>query len=159
MKLEYYNINDFIIYLNNDYIKKYNLKLEENTQENFKKLLNKLKSIYNLELYGYYKINVYINKYYGIIIELFKEDDEYIKIFGDSLDLKILFKNDAKVYYEIEEYNKYNLDKYNIYYYNNKFYIEIIYNNNIKEYLNLLESSKIIYGTQLEKIINNLIKI
>ncbi len=159
MKLEYYNINDFIIYLNNDYIKKYNLKLEENAQENFKKLLNKLKSIYNLELYGYYKINVYINKYYGIIIELFKEDDEYIKIFGDSLDLKILFKNDAKVYYEIEEYNKYNLDKYNIYYYNNKFYIEIIYNNNIKEYLNLLESSKIIYGTQLEKIINNLIKI
>lgn len=159
MKLEYYNINDFIIYLNNDYIKKYNLKLEENAQDNFKKLLNKLKSIYNLELYGYYKINVYINKYYGIIIELFKEDDEYIKIFGDSLDLKILFKNDAKVYYEIEEYNKYNLDKYNIYYYNNKFYIEIIYNNNIKEYLNLLESSKIIYGTQLEKIINNLIKI
>ena len=66
MKLEYYNINDFIIYLNNDYIKKYNLKLEENAQENFKKLLNKLKSIYNLELYGYYKINVYINKYYGI---------------------------------------------------------------------------------------------
>ena len=159
MKLEYYNINDFIIYLNNDYIKKYNLKLEENLQENFKKLLKKLKYLYNLELYGYYKINVYINKYYGIIIELFKEDDEYIKIFGDSLDLKILFKNDAKVYYEIEEYNKYNLDKYNIYYYNNKFYIEIIYNNNIKEYLNLLESSKIIYGTQLEKIINNLIKI
>lgn len=159
MKLEYYNINEFIIYLNNDYIKKINLDLENNAEYNFRNLLDKLKSIYNLNLYGYYKVIVYINKNYGIIIELLKEDDEYIKIFGESLDLKILFKPESKIFYEIETFNNYDIGKINIYYYNNKFYIEVLEIEKKDNYLSLLEDSKIVYGKNLFNILNNMIKI
>ena len=117
MKLEYYNINEFTIYLNNDYMQKIRFDLEDNKEENFRNLLDRLKDIYNLDLYGYYRVIVYINDNYGIIVELYKEDDEYIKIFGESLDLKILFKPESKILYELNSFRKYNIGKYNIYFY------------------------------------------
>lgn len=159
MKLEYYNINEFIIYLNNDYMKRINLNLEVDAHKNFESLLKKLKNIYKLNLYGYYKVIVYTNEIYGMILEMVKEDDEYIKIFGESLDLKILFRNNSKILYEIDTYENYNIGKTNIYYYDNKFYLEILTVDNYKNYLNLLEDAKIIYGTKLNNILTNMIKI
>ena len=134
MKLEYYNINEFTIYLNNDYMQKIRFDLEDNKEENFRNLLDRLKDIYNLDLYGYYRVIVYINDNYGIIVELYKEDDEYIKIFGESLDLKILFKPESKI-------------------------LDIIKVDNKNEYLNLLEDSKIIYGKDIDNLLHNMIKI
>ena len=100
-----------------------------------------------------------LEQFSWIIVELFKEDDEYIKIFGESLDLKILFKPESKILYELETFKKYDIGKFNMYYYNDKFYIEIIEIVKYDNYLKLLEDSKIIYGKNLSNVLNNMIKI
>ena len=160
MKLELLNLDNITIYLNKDYLKKIKFNLEENVEKEFKKLFLKIKNIYNINMCGYYEVVVYENALYGIIIELEKDDDEYVKIFGDTLDMKIVFKFDSDIYYELEEFDKYDFNKYHLYYYNDKFYIELKDKNiNYREYLRLLENSTIIYGNNLKEIENNLIKI
>ena len=52
---------------------------------------------------GYYDVTIYINDIYGIIIDIEKDDDEYIKIFGDTVDMKITFKFDSSFYYKLDE--------------------------------------------------------
>jgi len=161
MKLELFNLNSMIVYLNNKYLKKIDFDLKNNVEQQFKKLFFKIKNIYNIEMNGYYEVVVYLNDLYGMIIEIEKDDDEYVKLFGDTVDMKITFKFDCSIYYKLDEYKTFDIDNYNLYYYNDKFYLEL--NNNTKfsysEYLNLIENSVIVYGSELKKIKNNAIKV
>lgn len=161
MKLELFNLDNITIYLNKDYLNKINFNLEENVEKEFRKLFLKIKNIYNINMRGYYEVIVYVNNNYGIIIELEKDDDDYVKIFGDTLDMKIVFKFDSDIYYKLEEFENYNFEDYHLYYDNNNFYIKLNKNDNINysEYLKLIENSTIIYGTSLNDIKNNLIKL
>jgi len=151
MKLELFNLESITIYLSNDYLKQMNFNIKENVEKQFKKLFIKIKDIYNINMSGYYEVIVYVNDIYGMIIELEKDTDEYIKIFGDTVDMKITFKFDSSIYYELEDYMTFNIDNYNLYYYNDKFYLELskIYRFSYSEYLKLLESSNIIYGKEI----------
>lgn len=161
MKLEVLNLNNLIFYLNKDYLDKINFNINENVEQEFKKLFLKIKNIYNLELSGYYEVLVYINDNYGIIIEMEKDDDEYIKLFKDTLDMKITFKFDCEIYYKIENIDFINFKNYNLYYYNNELYLSLKNNLKIpyKDYLYLLENSSIIYGSDLKKIKHQMKKI
>jgi len=161
MKLELFNLNSMIVYLNNKYLKKIDFDLKNNVEQQFKRLFVKIKNIYNIEMNGYYEVVVYLNDLYGMIIEIEKDDDEYVKLFGDTVDMKITFKFDCSIYYKLDEYKTFDIDNYNLYYYNDNFYLEL--NNNTKfsysEYLNLIENSVIVYGSELKKIKNNAIKV
>jgi len=161
MKLEVLNLNNLTFYLNKDYLDKINFNINENVEQQFKSLFTKLKKIYNLNLNGYYEVNVYINDIYGIIIEMEKDDDEYIKIFGDTLDMKITFKLDCEILYKIDNIDFLKHNNINLYYYDNKLYISLKNNLKIpyKDYLYLLENSSIIYGTELKNIKNLMKKI
>lgn len=154
MKLEVLNLNNLIFYLNKDYLNKINFNINDNVEQEFKNLFIKLKSIYKLDLSGYYEVIVYINDIYGIIIEMEKDDDEYIKIFGDTLDMKITFKFDCEIFYKIENIDFINFKNYNLYYYNNELYLSLKNNLKIpyKDYLYLIENSSILYGSDLRKI-------
>ena len=153
MKLELFNLENMTIFLCKDYLKKINFNLEENVEKEFKRLFIKIKDIYNINMNGYYEVIVYINDIYGMIIELEKDTDEYVKIFGDTVDMKITFKFDSSIYYELENYITFNIDKYNLYFYNDKFYLELLDYSKFTylEYLKLLESSSIVYGKELFK--------
>ena len=161
MKLELFNLENMTIYLSKDYLKKINFNLNENVEKQFKNLFRKIKNIYNINLSGYYEVIVYINDIYGMIIELEKDTDEYIKIFGDTVDMKITFKFDSSIFYELEDYISFNINNYNLYYYNNKFYLELLKDSSFEylEYLKLLESSSIIYGKGIEDLQNKIKKI
>jgi len=111
MKLELFNLNNITVYLNNEYLKKINFDLKNNVEQQFKKLFIKIKNIYNIEMSGYYEVIVYINDIYGMIIEIEKDNDEYIKLFGDTVDMKITFKFDSSIFYKLDEYK--NFDKIN----------------------------------------------
>ncbi len=154
MKLEILNLNNLVFYLNKDYLDKINFNINENVEQEFKNLFIKLKNIYNLELNGYYEVTVYVNDVYGIIIEMEKDDDEYIKIFGDTLDMKITFKFDCEIFYKIENIDFIKFNNYNLYYCNNELFLSL--KNNLKlsykDYLYLLENSSIVYGNQLKKL-------
>lgn len=161
MKLDVYNINNVVFYLSKEYLNKIHFKIDNEVEKEFKKLFVRLKNIYNLDLKGYYEVTIYINDLYGIIIEMEKDDDEYIKIFGDTLDMKITFKFDSEIFYKINNLDFFEYDKYNLYNDNNNLYISI--KNKIllnrKEYLTLLENSKLIYGNELKNLKMKLKKI
>ncbi|MBQ7141001.1 MAG: hypothetical protein IJO32_05805 [Bacilli bacterium] len=161
MKLEVFNLNNIVFYLSKEYLNKIHFKIDVDVEKEFKKLFIRLKNIYNLNLNGYYEVIVYINDLYGIIIEMEKDDDEYIKIFGDTLDMKITFKFDCEILYKIENIDFIDFSKYNLYYKNNNLYISIKdkYLLEKNEYLNLLENSKLVYGSDLKKLKLNLKKI
>ena len=161
MKLEVLNLNNLVFYLNKDYLDKINFNINENVEQEFKNLFIKLKNIYNLELNGYYEVTVYVNDVYGIIIAMEKDDDEYIKIFGDTLDMKITFKFDCEIFYKIENIDFINFNNYNLYYCNNELFLSL--KNNLKlsykDYLYLLENSSIVYGNELKKLKSHMKKI
>lgn len=161
MKLNLLDENNMIFYLNIDYLNKTKFDFKEHIEQNFKDLFIKLKNIYNLNLSGYYEVVIYVNDIYGMIIELEKDDDEYIKIFGDTLDMKITFKLNCELLYEIESYYPFKFKNYKLYYNDNKFYINIdkLDKDERLEYLKLLENSTIIYGKEISEIMGKVIKI
>jgi len=118
----------------------------------FNKILNKYK------LNGIIKLNIYIDDMYGMIIEIKKESDLIIK---KLIDIKIKFNLNISFLYEVDYFYllENNLINQNIYYYNNKFYLEIIDNINDKDYLKLLDNSLIVYNDEINDIINKGIKL
>ena len=93
-------INDgkFIVFLN-----KYNkidfenkLKLEKY----FRNLFTTIKDKYNIEVNGYYDINIYNDKNYGVIIEIESEDLDYYNYFN-QIDMEINVLKDSLFLYEI----------------------------------------------------------
>jgi len=118
----------------------------------FKKLLNK----YNI--YGNVLINIYIDNVYGMIVEIKKEDNLFIKKFINikiKFNLNISFLYDVDYFYLLDN----NINNQNIYYYNNKFYLEIINDIDKDTYIKLLDNSLIIYNEEINNIINNGIKL
>lgn len=159
MKIEMFDLNNITIYLNKEYLSIINFNFEENVEKEFKKLFLKIKDIYNLKIKGYYEVTVYINDIYGVIIEMEQEDDEYIKLFGETLDMKIRFKFDSDIYYKLEEFKDYKLDNYHLYFDDKNFYIELLDDIEYEKYLDLIENSTILYGENLCLLKDNLEKI
>ena len=107
---------------------------------------------YNLN--GRILFNVYIDKLYGMIIEIKKLND---LIIDKLIDIKIKFNLNVSFLYEFDYfyliYN--NIVNQNIYYYKDKFYLEIINDMNDSDYIKLLDNSIIVYNDEINKIINN----
>ena len=133
--------NKFIVFLN----KKLDLDNKLKLEKYFKKLFNKIKNQFDIEVNGYYNIDIYSDKHYGMIIEIIKEDLDYYNYFN-QIDMEInIIKNDF--YYEIDYdyFNKDLLSYCSCYKYNGKLYLKIKDNINFINIAKLLEFSKIIY--------------
>lgn len=88
---------------------------QEKISDLFKKIILKIKEKYNIK--GLLDIDVYINKYYGMIIEI-----EVLYSELEEIDMRIHFHLDTIFLIETNDYNSKDL-----YYYENKYYT--IYNN------------------------------
>ena len=140
--------NDIIIYISKQYVEKNNL----NEGKNIKKFINILKNKYNLELYGYYEIKIYIDENYGIIMKLIKNELEYLDYLNNELEININIIEDSFLY-QIEDLWLLKKIKDNIVIYKcfEKIYIEINKISNI--FLpSIIENSTIIFGEQAVKI-------
>ncbi len=139
--------NKIIVFLN----KKLDLD-KVNLDIYFKKLFLRIKNKYNLELNGYYDINVYIDNNYGSIIEIENEDLDYYNYFN-QIDMEIKV-NKTTFLYEIDyEYlDKELLSKSIIYKQNNKLYFKITDKNILNK---IIECSKIIYGDRVKEIMKS----
>lgn len=93
----------------------------------------KIKNYYNIELKGFYKVNIYIDKNYGTILEYIDEGKDLYFNFS-KLELNIE-KYEEKFLYEIEDIFYPSVNKFILY--NNKYYID--------KYIEKMEISKIIY--------------
>lgn len=137
--------NKIIVFLN----KKINL--DKNNLENyFKRIFFKIKDKYNLKMNGYYDINVYVDKYYGSIIEMENEDLDYYNYFN-QIDMKIKVNKDTFVYKIDYDYlNCELLKKTKVYKSNEKLYFKIIDPSILN---NVLEYGEVIYGNKAKEII------
>lgn len=145
MNLKIIDENNFIIYIVD---KKIIPELEEkNISEYLKNILIKLKINYKLNIYGYYDVIIYLDKYYGMIIKLIHEELEYLNYYDKQIEMKIII-SDNQVFYEIEDVWKIDkkvLNSCNIYLFENRVYLELKKDVNFILLGNLIENSKIIY--------------
>ncbi len=149
MKIEYINSEKFVAYIN----KKYYV-FNKNTIETF--IINLLKTIkkkYNIDIYSNFKVNCYICDLYGIILVINKKYDSFCN-YSKKINIDIKFIN-GNFLFEIDDYFLNNKVNGNIYIYNNKYYMDIKYDD-IKIFEHI---KKIIYGDNVIKIIDNSNKI
>lgn len=144
MKVEMLS-NTIIVYLLDN--KKYN------EESDIKKILidvfDNLEKYYNITFTSDYNLELYINRYYGMILEI-KENEDFI--YDDIVNLKLNILRDTLFLYEVDDPLEYI--NYEIYYYNDKFYV-----NAKREDINLMENSNLVYGDIVYKIIGRGIKI
>lgn len=144
MKVEMLS-NTIIVYLLDN--KKYN------EDSDIKKILinvfDNLKKYYNITFDSDYNLELYINRYYGMILEI-TENENFI--YDDIVNLKLNVLRDTLFLYEVDDPLEYI--NYEIYYYNDKFYV-----NAKRKDINLIENSNLVYGDIVYKIIGRGIKI
>lgn len=157
MKIEKLDDDNLIVFLNNLYLKKNSFTLKNNLEKYFKSLFIKLNEFYDIEIKGFYNINIYQDKLFGIILEIKKEDLDFYSYYDDHIDMKIRIMKKEKFVFVLDKFsmlNKNILDYCKIYKYNNSFYVipkKTISDVNIGI---ILENSKILYGEDAYKIIN-----
>ena len=124
-----------------------------NEDSDIKKILIKvfddLEKYYGITFTSDYNLDLYINRYYGMILEI-KENEDFI--YDDIVNLKLNVLRDTLFLYEVDDPLEYI--NYEIYYYNDKFYV-----NAKREDINLIENSNLVYGDIVYKIIGRGIKI
>lgn len=155
MKINLIDEDNIIIYLNKYYTKNTDFNDKNLLEDYFKKLFKKLNKIYDIDINGYFNINVYIDKYYGVIIEIKKEDLEYYSYFNDQIEMQIMIYNDVEFLYLYNDYfDILNMNNNKIYKYNNKYYLKLEKEISNIELAKILEFTSIIYS-KTDKIIKN----
>lgn len=105
--------------------------LEENVdvlEDKFRDIFLNLKNLYDIDVEGYYRIDIYRNKYYGIVVLIEKEDIDYFDYFDNQIDMRISIHNDYLILYELDDYFALPsslLDKMRLYFYHDKIYGEL----------------------------------
>jgi len=149
MKIELLEHDKYKIFINDAYLGKINIKDNAELGKYIKELVLKLKNIYNIVLTGFYNVDVYIVKNFGIIIEI-ENVDNYI---SKTIDLRIILHSNEDIYLKIkndEMISKYREIKYLEQYY----YLNV--NDVLKKDVNaFVEDYTIVYGADLKRLKNN----
>lgn len=107
-------------------------------------IIDKINSIYKLNLRGFYKVYAYCDERVGMFLELIKIDDNE---FSDTADFRIIIRENEKILFEFDLLDDIESKEY--YIYNDKFYVDI---KNIDNVDNAIEKSRIIYGSATKNI-------
>ena len=145
--------NIYIVKILNTNINLYNT---EELKQITKKIILKISKKYKLQ--NTIHLEFYQNKNYGTVIKITNYNTPFKN--NKEKTVKITIHTETHFLYKIEYFNieHKNTHKHNIYYHKNNFYLEIIDNIPLKDYLNILESSEIIYE-DTDLIIDKAIKI
>lgn len=145
----------YIVKVYNDYIN-FDIYDTSEVKDFIYKIYDKL--LKKNKLTGIILFDIYIDTNYGMIIEIKKLED---LLFNDIIDVKIKFNLNISFLYEVDYFYilENNLINQNIYYYKDKFYIEIINTIDKNKFTYLLDNSNIVYNNEINNIINNGIKL
>jgi len=145
LSIKFINSLVFDIYLKKEILDDVNFKDKDIMEKYLKNLFKKIKEKYDITIEGFYDIDIYIDKYYGVILHLEKEDLDYYECFRNQVDMRITLQN-INFLYLVEDIPKDILNKVKIEVKNNNIYLKIIKPLNNLEMMKLLENSKIVYG-------------
>ena len=118
MKIKYIDENIFDIYIIKD---KLNIEFNNDRalEKYLKELFKVLKDDYSVNIEGFYDVVIYIDKYYGIVIHMEKENLDYYNYYKE-VDMRISIKNSTFLY-QVDDYIK----NKKIHIINNNMYLEI----------------------------------
>lgn len=119
-----------------------------------KELIIKLRRKYRKDIYGFYKVDVYVKDKIGMIIDFNLEEE--IDFFRDLVDLKVVVHEDADVFLKFSDY--FLFDKKKVYFFEGEYYVDID-DVSDKEFLEKLEFCNLVYGEELSDIKGNFKKI
>lgn len=120
---------------------------KEEIEKYIKKTLLHIKKRYLSSISGFYNVTLYMNKKYGLILEVNKESD--LDFFPDLIDIKLKLERNALVYLKLDDY--FLIKDYETYYYDNNFYVNIDDISDI-DIVKLSDYYSLIYGDNLDKI-------
>lgn len=155
MKVEWNDQNNMVIFLPAPSFE-LNFSLKDEMEDYFRTLFLKLDHLYNLNFEGFYHVAVYHDKYYGVILEIEKEDLPYIDCLEQQIEMSIHIMNEPHFLYQLEDIlplpsNILNNSK--CYLYQNQFFIELTNEISYFDYVKLLEYATIVFGKKAKKII------
>jgi len=148
MKVNIIDDNNVIVFLNKFNIKSIDFKNRENIEKNFRNIFLKLKHIYKLDIKGYYDIKIYIDKYYGVVLQINYEEIEYIDYQDSQIDMRVNIISDNEFLYKIEDIfiiDEKIFKDIDIYIFKEEYYIKIKKDLNDYDMAFILESSNLIY--------------
>ncbi len=124
MKLIFCDESNLILFLNNQSIISVDFEEREELEDYFREIFLKLKDYYQVTIQGYYVIDVYLDKHYGAIIEMEKEDLEYFEYDENQVDMRICIHK-TPILYELEEYIPLDTNTYDMIWYHDKWYVKL----------------------------------
>ena len=150
MKINIISDIEYIIYLYN-LTSDFEFNNEENIEKFLRQLFIKLKNFYNITIEGYFDVDVYIDDYYGMVLDLKKEIFEYYDYFDNQVEMKIVI-NKCKFLFLVD-YFDFDKNKYDVYKYLDKIYLLPKIKINKSEMSLLMEMSTLIFNSN--EIFNN----
>lgn len=120
MKVEIHN-DDIIVIIKDNNISKVDFNDMVSVEKYFRKILLKLKDLYEIDIKGFYNIYAYIDLEEGIVLEIKKEVIDYYDTFH-QLELRIV-KENVEFLYEVDNILEFMNKKFEIYCYNDRFFI------------------------------------
>ena len=134
------------IYIKKELIDNIDFNNKNDLEKYLKKLFKVLKSKYDVVIEGFYDVTVYIDKYYGVIIHLEKDNIEYYDYFKNQVDMRIITR-DTDFLYLVEDIPNNLLNKMDIIVINNQIHLKIKEELNKVEMMRLLEISKVVFDS------------
>jgi len=141
-----------VLYLNKMYISTLDFTDKEATERYMKRLLMKISSKYDIVFDGYYVINLYVDMNYGVVIEVVKEELEYLDYFGNQIEINTKVTQGSFLY-EVSDYDDELFKKFTVYKIKDKFYLRSKKIISDLEMGQMLEQAEIVYGRQADDII------
>lgn len=131
------------------YVKKYliegiDFSIKSDIEKYLKKLFKTLNNKYNISVEGFYNITVYIDRYYGIVLHLEKEELDYYEYYKNKVDMRLVTVN-TDFMYEVDDIPFDIINKVNISNKNQNIYLTLKEKLTDLEMMKLVENSKIIY--------------
>ena len=145
MSIKYIDELTFDIYIKNKFIENIDFENKEDIEKYLKKLFKILNQKYKIIIEGFYNITIYIDKYYGIVIHLEKEELEYYEYYKNQVDMRLITVH-TDFMYLVNDIPKSIIDKIKIENKDNNIYIKIINKLNDLEMMKLMEFSEIVYN-------------
>ena len=144
MKVDIIDENHLVIYLRKNKVSNINFKDELKIEETLKDLFVRLNNYYDIKIKGYYNVDIYVDKYYGVVFDIGKEELEYYDYYDNQVDMKIIVKKIPFVY-QVEDYFNIKLNKFDVYKNCNNIYLLPKKKLTDMEMANLIENAIIIY--------------
>ncbi len=148
MHLDYQDQDHFSVYLNNAYLKLHDYENKDSIAKDMKSLVLHLNNRYHLDLRGFYRVIIHLNKKVGMFLDVEKVDT--FDLDATTLDFKIIIYLKQPFYLKIEDYELIPQDSSAIFY-EDYYYIDV---DHLEEerLIYLLEMGTLIYGNEVKEI-------